>query len=94
MSFTTTLDLGEIGEQEVTVEFDYTAGSRGSFNEPDCRAEVEITAVKWRGLDIRSDLSKDTIDDLEQKAFSDVEAEKEQADEDRAEAHYLERWAA
>lgn len=94
MSFTTHLDLGAIGEQEVTVEFDYTAGSRGSFNEPDCRAEVEITAVTFRGLDIRADLSKDTIDDLEQQAFEDIAAEKEQADEDRAEARYLERRAA
>lgn len=41
MSFTTTLDLGSIGEQEVTVEFDYTRGIQGSFNEP-ARSQAAI----------------------------------------------------
>lgn len=90
MEFTTILDLGAIGEQEVTVKYDYTAGIRGSFNEPDCREEVEITEVTFRSLDIRADLSKDDIDDLEQQAFDDIAAEKEQADEYRAEARYEE----
>jgi Zn-finger nucleic acid-binding protein len=94
MSFESTLDFGAIGEQDVDVEFDYTPGCRGSWDEPGCEAEVTITSVKWRGLELISDLSADDIAALVEDGFDAIEDAGRQAAEDRAERMYDERQAA
>lgn len=85
MSFTTTLDLGEIGEQTVTVEFDYQPAERQTRDDPGCSAEVTITAVIWIRIDITAYLSKETISQLEQEAFEWMDGERDSAMADRAE---------
>lgn len=85
MSFETKLDFGVIGEQDVDVEFDYMPGCRGSWDEPGYEAEVTITSVKWRGLELISDLSADTIASLVEDGFDAIEGRARQAAEDRAE---------
>ena len=85
MSFDTTIDLGEIGEQDITVCFDYTRGLPGSFNEPPKPEEVSITSVQFRGIEIKPDLCREMITELEQEAFEHMASERWQQDEDRAE---------
>ena len=85
MSFDTTIDLGEIGEQDITVAFDYTRGWPGSFNEPPEPEEVSITYVQFRGIDIKPDLCREMITELEQEAFEHMASVRRQCDEDRAE---------
>ena len=94
MSFDTTIDLGEIGEQDITVAFDYTRGWPGSFNEPPEPEEVSITSVKFRGIDIKPDLCREKIAELEQEAFEHMASERWQQDEDRAESRYFDKEAA
>ena len=85
MSFDTILDLGEIGEQTVTVEFDYQPAERQTRDDPGCSEEVEITEVLFRGISIHSDCSADTISQLEQEAFEWMDGERDSAMADRAE---------
>ena len=85
MSFEATLDFGAIGEQNVDVEFDYFPGCRGSWDEPPCDAEITITSVKWRGLELIGDLSADDIAALVEDGFDAIEGRAQQAAEDRAE---------
>ena len=85
MSFDTTIDLGEIGEQDITVSFDHAQGWPGSFNEPPEPEEVSITFVLFRGIDIKPDLCREKITELEQKAFAHMDSVRWQHDEDRAE---------
>lgn len=85
MSFDTTIDLGEIGEQTVTVKFDYQPGERTTRDDPGCPEEVSITSVKFRGIDIKPDLCRERITELEQEAFEHMASERRQCDEDRAE---------
>lgn len=94
MSFTTYIDMGELGEHEVDVEFDYTPGCSGSHDEPPSFPEVEITKVIWRGMDILSVCSKYVIDQMTDDAFDDINGAAEQAQEDAAEARYFDREAA
>jgi len=83
--FTTTIDLGEIGEQECAVEFDYQPAERTTRDDPGCPASVEITAVTWRGIDLKGDCCQDLIDLLEQEAFDAIEDQRDSALADRAE---------
>lgn len=85
MSFDAILDLGEIGEQTVTVEFDYQPAERQTHDDQGCPAEVTITAVTWICIDIRDDLSKDTISQLEQEAFKYMDDQRDSELADRAE---------
>ena len=94
MSFDTTIDLGEIGEQDITVAFDYTRGWPGSFNEPPEPEEVSITYVQFRGIDIKPDLCREKITELEQEAFEHMDSVRWQCDEDRAESSYFDKEAA
>jgi len=94
MSFDTTIDLGEIGEQDITVCFDYTRGLPGSFNEPPKPEEVSITYVQFRGIDIKPDLCREMITELEQEAFEHMASVRWQQDEDRAESSYFDKEAA
>lgn len=91
MSFDTYLDMGELGEQDVTVHYDYTPGCKGSWDEPPMYPEAEITKVLWLGVDIQPLLSKECIEQLQQEAFDDVTGGINQALEDAAEARYFER---
>ena len=83
--FTQTLYFGDLGEQDVEVEFDYQPAERMTRDDPGCSAEVEITSVKWRGLELISDCCKDLIDALEQAAFDYLDGERDSALADRAE---------
>ena len=83
--FTSTIDLGEIGEQEVSVKFDFFPEEKMTRDDPGCSAEVEITSVIWRGIDIQADCCKELIEQLEQEAFEHMASERWQQDEDRAE---------
>ena len=83
--FTTTIDLGELGEQECNVEFDHRPAESMTHDDPGCSAEVEITAVTWRGIDIKDDCCMDLIDQLEQEAFEWMDGERDSAMADRAE---------
>ncbi len=83
--FTTTIDLGELGEQECSVEFDHRPAERTTHDDPGCSAEVEITAVTWRGIDIKSDCCMDLIDQLEVEAFGAIDAQRDSALADLAE---------
>ena len=94
MSFDTTIDLGEIGEQTVTVKFDYQPGERTTRDDPGCPEEVSITSVKFRGIDIKPDLCREKITELEQEAFEHMASERWQQDEDRAESSYFDKEAA
>jgi hypothetical protein len=94
MSFDTTIDLGEIGEQTVTVKFDYQPAERTTRDDPGCPAEVSITSVKFRGIDIKPDLCREMITELEQEAFEHMASERWQQDEDRAESSYFDKEAA
>lgn len=94
MSFTAYLSAGELGDIEVEVEYDYTPGYRGSWNEPPCYPEAEITSVKWLGVEILKNLPEETVIRLVEDAFNDVTGEANQAMEDRAESRYFEREAA
>ena len=94
MSFDTTIDLGEIGEQTVTVEFDYQPAERTTRDDPGCPEEVSITSVKFRGIDIKPDLCRERITELEQKAFEHMDSVRWQQDEDRAESSYFDKEAA
>lgn len=94
MSFDTTIDLGEIGEQTVTVKFDYQPGERTTRDDPGCPEEVSITSVKFRGIDIKPDLCREKITELEQEAFEHMASERWQQDEDRAESRYFDKEAA
>lgn len=85
MSFDTTIDMGELGDQEATVEFDYHRGCHGTFDNPPEPEEVEVTEIIWRGMDIRSDLPADVLTRIEGEAFEYMEDERRQAAEDRAE---------
>ena len=94
MSFDTTIDLGKIGEQDITVAFDYIRGWPGSFNEPPEPEEVSITSVQFRGIEIKPDLCREKITELEQEAFEHMASERWQQDEDRAESRYFDKEAA
>lgn len=94
MSFDTYLDMGELGDQEVTVEYDYRPGWKGSWNEPPEYEEAEITSVKWFGLEIISRIPKETIKRFVEESFDDVTGDINQALEDAAEARYFERKVA
>lgn len=94
MSFDTTIDLGEIGEQTVTVKFDYQPAERTTRDDPGCPEEVSITSVKFRGIDIKPDLCRERITELEQEAFEHMASERWQQDEDRAESRYFDKEAA
>ncbi len=83
--FTSTIDLGEIGEQEVSVKFDFFPEEKMTRDDPGCSAEVEITSVIWRGIDIQADCCKELIEQLEQEAFEHMASVRRQSDEDRAE---------
>ena len=85
MSFDTTIDLGEIGEQDITVSFAYWPSEHATLADPGCPEEVSITSVKFRGIDIKPDLCREMITELEQKAFAHMASERWQQDEDRAE---------
>ena len=85
MEFDTTIYMGDLGDQDVLVKFDYTPGYPATHEEPECVEEVEITSVIWRALDIRCDLEGMAIEQLEQEAFESMASDKDQADEDRAE---------
>ena len=102
MSFDTKIDLGEIGEQTVTVKFDYQPAERTTRDDPGCDASVEITAVIWHGvdlkadccgIDIKPDLCREMITELEQEAFEHMASERRQCDEDRAESSYFDKEA-
>lgn len=94
MTFETIIDMGELGDQEVTVEFDFERGCAGSFDEPGYSASVEITKIVWNGADIRPFAAKDLNDRLVQEAFEHIEDIGRQAQEDHAEAMYEMRRAA
>ena len=83
--FTSTIDLGEIGEQEVSVKFDFFPEEKMTRDDPGCSAEVEITSVIWRGIDIQADCCKELIEQLEQEAFDDIDDQRDTALADRAE---------
>ncbi len=88
MTFTSTLDLGEIGEQDVTVEFDYQPAERQTRDDPGCSAEVEITSIIWSGIELKPFVCKDLIDQLEQEAFDWMDGERDSALADLAERMY------
>ena len=94
MSFDTTIDLGEIGEQTVTVKFDYQPAERTTRDDPGCPEEVSITSVQFRGIEIKPDLCRGMITELEQEAFEHMASERWQQDEDRAESSYFDKEAA
>lgn len=83
MSFNTFIDMGELGEQEVTVEFDFSPSESQSHEHPGCSASVEITKETWLGLDILHYF--DRTDLLVDAAFEYIENIGNQAKEDRAE---------
>jgi hypothetical protein len=92
--FTTTIDLGELGEQECSVEFDFFPAERTTRDDPGCPASVEITAVTWRGIDIKADCCMDLIDQLEVEAFGAIDAQRDSDLADRAEYLHEMREAA
>ena len=94
MSFTTHLDMGELGDQQVTVEYDYIPGYSGSLDEPPRYPETEITSVKWLGVEILALLKKLTIERLVEEAFDNVLGVAEQAKEDQEESRNFDREAA
>ena len=94
MSFTTYIEAGELGDQQVTVEYDYMPGYSGSLDEPPRYPVTEITSVKWMGVEILALLQKLTIERLVEEAFDNVLGMAEQAKEDRAEARYFDLEAA
>ena len=94
MSFDTTIDLGEIGEQTVTVKFDYQPAERTTRDDPGCPEEVSITSVQFRGIEIKPDLCREMITELEQEAFEHMASVRWQQDEDRAESSYFDKEAA
>lgn len=94
MSYVTTIDLGDIGEHEVIVCFDYRSGWPGSFNEPPEYPEVELTAVLFHSTDLLSLLTPELKDRLEQEAFDDVRDSYQQHLEDQAEQRHFDREAA
>lgn len=85
MEFTQTLDFGDLGEMDCDIEFDYQPAERQTRSDPGCDAEVTITSVKWRGLELLSDCCKDLIEALEQDAFDYLDGERDSALADRAE---------
>ena len=51
------LDMGFIGDQDVTVSYRLD------------RDQIEVKSVKWRGIELISDLSADTINEIRIECF-------------------------
>lgn len=94
MSFTTYLDMRELGDQQVTVEYDYMPGYSGSLDEPQRYPETEITSVKLMGVEILALLQNMTLERLVEEAFDNVSGMADQAKEDQEESRNFDREAA
>ena len=60
-----TLDMGDIGEQDVTVEYHTTRAFAGTQYEPPEPAEFVIDRITWCGIDITDDVSEDAKNEFE-----------------------------
>jgi len=61
----TYLDMGALGDQEVTIKYDYQPEERQTRDDPGCTASIDVTEVIWRGVDVLSDLPTDVVKELE-----------------------------
>ena len=65
--FETTLYLGQIGEQNVVVKFDWSPAERQTRDDPGCPESVDVTEVLLWGLDVLEHMSKGDVADLEEE---------------------------
>lgn len=65
------LNLGEIGEQEVEITFDYQPDMYSTLSEPGFSAGVQIYAIKWNGIDIKDSLKESKLFYIQQDLMED-----------------------
>ena len=61
----TTLDFGDLGLQDVTVEYDWQPEERQTHWEPGCPESFDITDIKWGKVSILSLVCDDAIETIE-----------------------------
>ena len=68
-------------EIETKVEYDYWPGEKmvmwGDNAHPGCDAEIEITSVIWRGLDITEKLTEEELSAIKTGCFEEVAADRD-----------------
>lgn len=61
----TYIDMGVLGDQNVTVRFDYQPEERQTCDDQGYTASIDVTEVIWRGVDVLADLPTDVVTELE-----------------------------
>lgn len=61
----TTLDMGDLGDQPVTVYYDWQPAERQTYWEPGCPEDFDITDIKWGSLSILSLVCDTAIEAIE-----------------------------
>lgn len=61
----TTLDMGDLGDQPVTVYYDWQPYEAGSYWQPEVPEDFDITDIKWGKLSILSLVSDAAIEAIE-----------------------------
>ena len=69
------IDMGEIGDQRVDIEYKEIKYRSGCGIELDEEACIEIMSVKWNLIDIQDDLDKDCILSIEQDCKDDFDSD-------------------
>lgn len=61
----TIIDFGELGDQPVTVYYDWQPFERGNYWQPKVPEDFDITDIKWGTVSILSLVSDATIEHIE-----------------------------
>lgn len=64
------IDFGDCGEHEVTVEYDYSKGFKGTYWQPPEPAEITINQIIWKGLDVLDMVSDSKIDSIKDEIWA------------------------
>lgn len=61
------MDFGELGEQEVEVDFDFDPEIKQTFEEQGWSAQAYVNSIIWRGVDITKLLTEKQTRYIEQE---------------------------
>lgn len=64
-TYETTIDMGDLGDQPVTVIYDWQPYEAGSYWQPEVPEDFDITDIKWGSLSILSLVSDAAIEAIE-----------------------------
>ena len=66
-TYETTLDFGDLGDQPVTIYYDWQPFERGFWRQPEVPEGFDITDVKWKEISVMKMLTKEAIEAMKTK---------------------------